>query len=222
MEPYLVELLSWLEPRAVLVALALPPVIRVVGHWIPEELFMIAMGVLAFRAESPAQAVLILSAVVASHFLADQVVFRLGVWVRPRLQRFPRVSRRLSSVTSRLTASPAALFALVPARVFPLGRGAWLAGCGVVGVPWLRFAAVDLLALLCHLTFWSGMGWWLAGDLGLLQVSAEVGKTGAVWVSITLISTILAVILWRRRMQWSPATVRVVRTAGRTLRRLAR
>ena len=123
----LADLITWLEPHALLLALALPPVIRIVGHWIPEEIFMVAIGVLAARSISTREAALIFGAVTLSHFTTDQVVYLAGRWLRPRLDRFPRIATRLGAVTRRLTNSPGALIGLVPARVLPLGRGAWLA-----------------------------------------------------------------------------------------------
>jgi len=196
---HLTDLIAWLEPHALLLALALPPVIRIVGHWIPEELFMVAMGVLAARAASPGAAAGILGAVVISHFGSDQVVYLAGRWLRPRLGRFPRFEGRLRSVTDRLANSPAALLGLVPARVLPVGRGAWLAACGVVRVPWPRFAAVDLAALVVHLAVWSGLGWWFAGDLRRLSASADAGKLIGTWLAVALVLAISAVMVWRSR-----------------------
>jgi len=95
------DLIAWLEPHAVILALALPPVIRVVGHWIPEELFMVAMGALAARSHSSRTAALILGAVVVSHFVTDQVVYLGGRWLRPRLGRFPRIEASAAAPGSR-------------------------------------------------------------------------------------------------------------------------
>jgi membrane protein DedA with SNARE-associated domain len=215
----LADLISWLGPHALILALALPPVIRIVGHWIPEELFMVAMGVLAARSETPQAAALILGAVMLSHFATDQIVYLGGRWLRPRLGRFPRIETRLAAATDRLTGSPGALLGLIPARVLPLGRGAWLAACGVVRTPWPHFAAVDLTALLIHLGAWSGLGWWLAGDLRRLAASAETGRIAGVWMAITLVTAATAVILWRSRDAWQPRTMRAVRRAGRPFRR---
>jgi membrane protein DedA with SNARE-associated domain len=218
-EQQLADVLLWLEPRAFLLALALPPMIRMVGHCLPEELFMIAMGVLAARSDSPQYAATLLGLVLASHFVTDQAVYLGGCWLRPRLGRFPRIEKRLALATRRLEASPGALFSLIPARVFPLGRAAWLAGCGVVGVRWPRFAAVDLLALLVHIATWSGLGWWLAGDLGRLVFSAEVGRTAAVWLAVSLVLSVVAVVAWRRWSRWQPTNAMAVRWAADTLRR---
>jgi membrane protein DedA with SNARE-associated domain len=210
------DLLAWLQPRALLLALALPPVIRVVGHWLPEEVFMVAIGVLAAQAGSPAAAAVLLAAVVLSHFVSDQAVFLGGRWLRPRLARFPRIESRLALVTGRLASSPAALLGLIPARVLPLGRGAWLAGCGVVGIPWRRFAAVDLAALLVHLATWSGLGWWLATDLGRLAASTEVGKVVGVWLGVGLVAVLGVVAVWRSRPYWLPVGSRAIRRVGST------
>jgi membrane protein DedA with SNARE-associated domain len=213
----LVDLIAWIEPHAILLALFLPPVIRVVGHWIPEELFMVTIGVLAARSPSVATATTIFGAVLLSHFVTDQIVYLGGQWLRPRLGRFPRIENRLASVTDRLADSPAALLGLVPARVLPLGRGAWLAACGVVRVPWVRFAAVDFAALVLHLGVWSGLGWWFAGDLGRLAASADTGRIAGAWLAAALIATLTAVILWRSWQVWQPRTIRAVRRAGRSL-----
>lgn len=210
-------MLAWLEPRALLLALALPPLIRLVGHLIPEEVFMVSMGVLAARVGSVREATLLLLAVALSHFLTDQVVFIGGRWVRPRLDRLPRLRDRLSTVTRRLGSSPRALLWFVPARVFPFARGAWLAGCGVVGVPWRRFVMIDLLALSLHVMTWSGLGWWLAGDLAKLESTTHAGKVMGTCAAVIVASIMLTWLGWRHRRSWHPATVRVARRLGRTL-----
>ena len=216
------DLIAWLEPHAVILALALPPVIRVVGHWIPEELFMVAVGALAARSHSSRTAALILGAVVVSHFVTDQVVYLGGRWLRPRLGRFPRIEARVRTITARLADSPGALLGLVPARVLPLGRGAWLAACGVVRIPWPRFAAVDLAALFVHLSVWSGLGWWFAGDMEQLATSVESTRVAGAWMAAALITATMVVILWRSRQSWQPRTTHAVRRAGRAVRSFGR
>jgi membrane protein DedA with SNARE-associated domain len=215
---HLVDLIAWIEPHAILLALCLPPLIRVVGHWIPEELFMVAIGVLAARSPSAGTAAAILGAALLSHFVTDQIVYLGGRWLRPRLERFPRIEARLAAITDRLADSPSALFGLVPARVLPLGRGAWLAACGVVRISWMRFASIDLAALAVHIAVWSGLGWWLAGDLARLGASADTGKVVGMWIAVALITTVTAVILWRSREVWQPRTISTARRAGRSFR----
>ncbi len=216
-EGTLADVLAWLEPRALLLAIVLPPVIRLVGHLLPEEVFMVSMGVLAARTGSPPQAIVMLLAVVLSHFVTDQVVFLGGRWVRPRLDRFPRIRDRLSLVTDRLTSSPLALLWFVPARVFPFARGAWLAGCGVVGLSWRRFIMIDLVALSVHLVTWSGLGWWLAGDLARLESTTNAGRITGTWAVVIIVSIMLTWFGWRHRHAWQPTTVRAARRLGRTL-----
>ncbi len=197
-EQQLSSLLNWLGPHALLLALVLPPVIRVVGHWIPEELFMICMGVLAARSGSPTEAAALVGAVLGSHLAADQAVYGAGHWLRPRLGRFPRVAARLELVTARLASSPGALWGLVPARVLPLGRAAWLGACGVVAVPWRRFVMVDVVALLAHVACWCGLGWWLASDLARLGATAQIWKAAGLWMAAAALAALAGVIMWRR------------------------
>jgi len=215
----LADLLAWLTPRALLLAIVLPPVIRVVGHWIPEELFMVAIGVIAARSASPGHAALLLAAVFASHFVSDQAVYLLGRWLRPRLSRFPWVEKKLALVTDRLQDSPAALVSLIPARVLPLGRGAWLAGCGVTGVRWRRFAAFDGLALIAHVLTWCGLGWWLQGNLGRLHATPELTRVLVVWIVCILMAVLAAILLWLRAPEWGPSAVRAAKLASHRLRR---
>ena len=179
---------------------------------------MVAMGVLAANSPSPGAAFTVLAAVTASQFATDQLVYLGGRWLRPRLGRFPRIEARLSSVTARLESNPSAVLGLVPARVLPLGRGAWLAACGVVRIPWVRFAAIDLAALIVHLAVWSGLGWCFAGDLAGLAASVDTSRVVGMWVGVALVTMIAAAILWRSRRVWQPRTVLAWRRAGRSLR----
>ena len=179
---------------------------------------MVAMGVLAARATSPQRSAGLLAALLASHLLTDQGVYLAGCWLRGRLQRFPRVQHRLEKISARLESSPSALLSLIPARVLPLGRAAWLASCGVVKVPWPRFLAVDLAALVLHVGLWCGLGWWMAGDIARLQRSVDVGRTAAFWIATALLAAVLAILLWRARPEWHAATEQAFRRAGRSLR----
>jgi membrane protein DedA with SNARE-associated domain len=214
----LADVLAWLEPRALLLALAMPPAIRVLGHLIPEELFMVAMGVLAARSHSPEQAVLLLGAVTLSHVLTDQLVYGGGRWLHPRLSRFPRIGHRLAGVAARLNESPAALAALVPARVLPCGRAAWLAAAGIAGVRWHRFLFWDVVAVIAHLATWSGLGWWLAGDLARLESTAVAGGWIGAAMLVTVVAAVPALMVFRSRPDWQVATVQAARRLGRSIR----
>jgi membrane protein DedA with SNARE-associated domain len=216
------DVLAWIEPRALLLALGLPPVIRAVGHFIPEELFMVVIGVLAARAGSPAESAVLLGAVALSHLLTDQAVYGGGRWLRPRLDRFPRLEQRLAAVTARIADSPLALAGLVPARVLPIGRGAWLAGCGVAQVSWRRFLAWDAVAIAAHVVVWSGLGWWLSGDLARLESTTAASRDIATWLAVAALATLSTVVLARSRFRWQPATVRAARRLGHSIRSIGR
>jgi membrane protein DedA with SNARE-associated domain len=219
-EGHLAQIVAWIEPHALLLALALPPVIRAVGHLIPEELFMVAIGVLAARGGSATDAAVLLCAAGLSHLATDHVVYAAGRWLRPRLDRFPGIARRLTAVTARLEERPSAMAGFVPARVLPLGRAAWLAGCGVARVPWRRFLGWDVAALSAHVAVWCGLGWWLSGDLARLEATAASGKVFGAWLVAAVLSVITAVALIRRRHRWQPATARAARRVGESIRGL--
>lgn len=217
-EHQLQQTILWIQPNAVWLALTLPVLIRLVGHWLPEEIFMMALGVLAARAGSPMAAARLLAAAWLGHLIMDQAVFFAGRWLRPRLDRWPRLAKRLEAVTGRLGSTPSALFLLVPARVLPLGRAAWLAGAGVVDVGWGRFLAVDALALVVHVTTWCGLGWWMASDLGELAAAARSGTVLALWAAVAALIAVVAVAVWRRRDRWSSSLARVATAAKQRLR----
>jgi membrane protein DedA with SNARE-associated domain len=214
----LADILAWLQPRALLLAVALPPVIRIMGHFIPEELFMVAMGVLASRAESPQAAATLLLALFLSQAATDQLVYLVGRWLRPRLDHWPRLKKRLSVMTTRLASSPAALAMVIPGRVLPLGRAAWMVSCGIIKVPWPRFLLVDLTALTLHVMCWSGLGWWLAADIQRLEATVSIGKFFGVTIFFSLLTVIAGWWLWRYREQWTPATSSVARRIGASMR----
>jgi membrane protein DedA with SNARE-associated domain len=92
----------------------------------------------------------------------------------------------------------------------------------VVGVPWPRFLAADVAALSVHLLVWSGLGWWLAGDLARLQQTTEAGRgmaVVAVAIAVALAATWMG---WRFRPRWQPATARAARRLRRSLHPAAR
>jgi hypothetical protein len=81
---------------------------------------------------------------------------------------------------------------------------------------------VDLAALVVHLAVWSGLGWWLAGDLPRLAASVDAGRIAGMWLAAGLITVITATILWRSREVWQPRTIRTMQRAGRSIRRFGR
>ncbi len=210
METALVETVAWLEPHAVWLVLLLPPVIRVVGHWIPEELFMISVGIVAARSDDLTATGLLLAVLLASQFVTDQATFAIGRLSGPRIRRIDRLSDRLQAVTERLERSPIAVLSLVPARVFPLCRGAWLVGCGLTGVRWRTFALVNVLALLTHLVVWAGLGWWFADDLVAVTRSAEHLKTLGVTAVVAAVVIVTLAAMWHQRHRWQAGLVRVI------------
>jgi len=198
--------MAWIEPHALVLVFVLPLVIRIVGHWLPEELFMVAVGVLAAR-RSPTEAAALLGAMWAGQFLTDQAVFTVGRILGRRLERWHRIRPRIEPVLVRLKETPAALWGLVPARVLPLGRGAWLLATGAVGISRARFLVVDTVALILHTVLWSGLGW-LAQDHA--AAATEVGMAASFWLAVALILSVISVTAWRR----TPALVRFRRRAG--------
>lgn len=204
------DVLAWIEPHAVVLALVLPAVIRVVGHWLPEELFMIAVGVLASR-RPPAEAAVLLGAVWLGHFITDQAVYSVGRAVMTRLLRRERVRRRVGPILQRIHASPRTLWGLVPARVLPLGRGAWLLAAGGARVSRWRFMAVDAVALTAHVALWCGLGW-LAED-GALAL-AESGKLALLWAAAAAAAAGAAILAWRRSAVLRPLRLRLERGRG--------
>jgi membrane protein DedA with SNARE-associated domain len=189
----MMELVHTLQAHALLLAIVLPPAIRLAGHWLPEEPLMVAMGILAARG-TPEQAVVLFAALWVSHAATDNAVFWLGRTIAPHLERWPRIARRVRPVAERVAASRWALTALIPARVLPLGRGAWLAGFGMAGVRWLTFAAVDGFAVAVFLFVWCGLGWWVGPRVNLLL---SVAKPAALWLLAAIAASVGAVLAWR-------------------------
>ena len=85
--------------------------------------------------------------------------------------------------------------ALVPARVLPLGRGAWFAGFGVAGVRWLTFAMVDGFAVAVFLLVWCGLGWWLGARA---EVILPLARPVGLWLLLAVVARVAAVLGWRR------------------------
>lgn len=162
---------------------------------------MMALGAIAARSGSPLIAAQLLIVVWIGHFVTDHAVYFSGMKLKPRFERSRRFSSPIARVASRLEKSPGALLGLIPARVLPLGRGAWLAATGVIGVEWKRFVVVDMAALVLHVSIWCGLGWWMGRELSGLVLSAEMAKVVALWTIAAGISAALAVIAWRRREQ---------------------
>lgn len=187
-------LLDALQAHALVLALVLPPAIRLVGHWLPEEPLMVAMGVLAQRS-APPEAAAILGLLWFSNAVTDHIVFGLGRVLAPRLGRWPWVETRLRPALERTARSAWTLAAFVPARVLPLGRAAWLAGFGVAGVPYGRFAAVDSAAVALHLVVWCGLGWWAGTHAALV---ADVAEPAAIWLVVAAATAAAGVLGWRR------------------------
>ncbi len=190
-------------------ALLGPVLVRLVGHWFPEELFMMALGVVAARSGSPFVATELLIAVWCGHVVTDHAVYFSAMKLKPRLERYPRFSQPIARVGERLKRSPHALLGFIPARVLPLGRGAWLVACGVVGVPWKYFALVDVAAVIVEVGLWCGLGWVMARELSTLILSAQVAKIVALTSLAAVASAAGAVAMWRHRERLTPVLGRM-------------
>jgi membrane protein DedA with SNARE-associated domain len=193
---------------------------RFVGHLLPEELFMIAIGVVAHRADSPADATVLLGAVFVGHLIGDHTMFAVGVWLERRTQAFPRLAARVRPLAARLRSRPSRLLGLIPGRVFPFARGAWMAACGYVNVPLWLYTTVDALAIVVHIAFWSGLGWFFAGHVSSLEVLVEAAPVVAAWIVATLLTAIGSVVVWRRKApgrlkEWAPESWRALRISCR-------
>ncbi len=186
--------LELLGDHAFLLAVVLPPAIRVAGHWLPEEPLMVALGVVAATRGGP-EGLAVLLVAWASHLATDQTVFTVGLRLRPRVLRVPRAARRVVPVARRLARSPWALWWLVPARVLPLGRGAWLLAAGMAAVPRARFAVVDAVAVTVHVAVWCGLGWLARRDV---EVLLALARPVTLWVAAAAAGAALAVAGWRR------------------------
>ncbi len=176
-----------LQAHALLLAVVLPVMIRLVGHWLPEEPLMVAMGAVAAQS-APARAALLLVTLWASHTATDYAVFSLGRLMAPRLDRWPRVARKVRPVADRVARSRWTLAALIPVRVFPVGRGAWLFGYGLAGVRGVAFVVVDAAAVALFLLMWCGLGW-LAGPWVGLRFS--LSRPMALWLGAGLVAIVL-------------------------------
>jgi membrane protein DedA with SNARE-associated domain len=191
------EILHALHAHALLLALLLPPAIRIAGHWLPEEPLMVAMGMLAARG-TPGHAAELFAVLWASHACTDYAVFSFGRFMAPRIDRWPRVARRVQPVADRVAGSRWTLAALIPARVLPLGRGVWLMGYGLAGIPGGRFVAADAVAVTVFLLVWCGLGWWIGPRANLLLA---VAAPLALWALAAAVASLVGVLLWRR---WRP------------------
>lgn len=186
-------LLQILQTHALLLAALLGPAVRVAGHWLPEEPLMIAMGALASHSSRP-EAALLLCLLWASHAVTDYAVYLIGRRIAPHLARWPKAERRVMAVVDRIGTSPWALAALVPIRVLPLGRGAWLAGFGVAGVRRTSFAVADAVAVAAHVLVWCGLGWWLGSQAA---VAVSVAWPATLWIMVAACSATAGVVVWR-------------------------
>ena len=182
-----------IQAHALLLAVLLPPAIRLVGHWLPEEPLMVAMGVLAARS-GPERAATILALLWLSHAASDHAVFSLGRALSSRMERWPRVARRVRPVADRIARSRWALAALVPVRALPLARGAWLLGFGAAGVRRSSFAAADGAGVTANLLLWCGLGWWLGARVDVLL---PVARPAAMWLLVAVAAAAAAVAAWR-------------------------
>ncbi len=186
-------ILHAVQEHSLLLAVLLPPAIRIVGHWLPEEPLMVAMGMLAARS-GPDRAAAILGLLWLSHAATDHAVFSLGRLLSPHLERWPRVARRVRPVADRIAASRWALAALVGVRALPLARGAWLLGFGVAGVRRSRFAVADGAGVTTDLLLWCGLGWWLGARMDTLL---PVARPAALWLLLAVVASAAAVTAWR-------------------------
>lgn len=110
------------------------------------------------------------------------------------MDRWPRIARRVQPVAERVAGSRWTRAALIPARVLPLGRGVWLMGFGMGGVPGPTFAALDAVAVAVFLLVWCGLGWWIGPRADLILAAA---RPVALWLLAAGVAAAGGLLAWR-------------------------
>ncbi|MGL5405844.1 MAG: DedA family protein [Propionibacteriaceae bacterium] len=124
---------------------------------LPSESIVIAMSTMAFHGEGSVNLLILFPLACSGAFLGDNAAFWIGR-LMPLRRWFSgeRGSKILARAESMLSNKPAAV--LISARFIPGYRVAINMTAGSLGMPWKRFALIDVASVLVWATFCLAIG----------------------------------------------------------------